>query len=495
VKIATSSRLDQYRQGRTVQGTHTTICLTIPQKQQRLLARYSLEEAFVRLGLPLRLTEGEPGEGEIVYGPVPDSWRGAALIYDPRCYDPAVRCAAVGSPPIWAPEGRPGGNVDLVGGLGRLLTLADESQVAEAHRNVHGIFPVTALPPARCRMRDEPMVENHAAALAKLLRALAPGTPAPAPRWPHGRYAVVVTHDTDAVALKAPMEIFFNGAKAVLRRDPVHARMAWEGLTRKGGADPLFGFGVWADVEKAAGVRSAFFLFGRRHARRHLNDCRSTVFGRGVNWDLLRRLADEGWEFGFHPSIWARNDKDEFVWGREALEARLGGPVHGLRHHYWALDWRFPHLTFRKHVSAGFRYDASIAWRDDAGFRAGTCLPYRPFDPEEGHALDIYELPTAIMDWNVITSGGDPNLAVDRAMRIAESVRQAGGALVVDWHTETAWEGYCYRNMRTTLVALISELRASSDAWFTTPWELAQHWHERRQRLLSETRQAATAGT
>jgi hypothetical protein len=486
--------LDQFRQDRTVPDACTTICLTIPQKRQRLLARYSLEEASVRAGLPLRITAGEPAEGEIVYGPAPDAWRGAALTYDPGCYDPAVRCAALGSPPLWAPEGRPARTIDLIGGLGRLLTLADESQVPEAHRNAHGIFSVTALPPARRRARDEPLVENHTAALAKLLRTLVPGMPAPTPRWPQGRYAVAVTHDTDAVALKAPMEIFFNGAKAVLRRDPVRARMAWEGLTLKG-ADPLFGFGVWADLERAAGVRSAFFLFGRRHARRHLNDCRSTVFGRRGNWDLLRRLADEGWEFGFHPSIWARNDDDEFVWGRETLEARLGKPVHGLRHHYWALDWRAPHLTFRKHVRAGFRYDASIAWRDDAGFRAGTCLPYRPFDPEEGHALDIYELPTAIMDWNVISSGGDTKQAVDRAMRIAGSVRQAGGALLVDWHTESAWEGYCYRNVRATLTALISELRADSDAWFTTPWQLAQHWHERRQRLLNETPPATRAGT
>jgi hypothetical protein len=253
----------------------------------------------------------------------------------------------------------------------------------------------------------------------------------------------------------------------------------WDGLTLNGD-DPLFGFGTWAEAERAAGLRSAFFLFGRGKVRPDINDCRSTVFNRKVNWDLLRCLADDGWEFGLHPPIRAKDNIDEFIWGKEVLETRLNRSIHGLRHHYWALDWRRPHLTFRKHLSAGFHYDSSIIWRDDAGFRAGTCLPYRPFDPERGRALDIYELPTAVMDGHVISDGGDVNAAVRRVQRIAESVREVGGMLILDWHTEAAVDDYCYRNLRTALARVLAELRARGDAWFVTPWELIRHWHERR---------------
>jgi hypothetical protein len=432
--------------------TSATICLTVPDPQLRPLVRYGLDEAFVRIGLPLRVVEGEPAKGAVIYGPVPASWRGAALAYDRRCYDPAARFAAVGSPPLWTPEGAEVENVDLIGGLGRLLTLADETQIDESLRNAYGTFLVAALSPARGRVRMEPLVEHHSSALCRRLKILAPGLPTPGPLWPAGhRYAVTVTHDTDAVALSAPLEILFNGVKAVLRRDAPRARMTWDGLTLKGD-DPLFGFGTWAEMERTAGLRSAFFVFGRRHVWPAINDCRSTIFNHRVNWDLLRSLANDGWEFGLHPPIRAKDDIDEFVWGKEALEARLGQPIHGLRHHYWALDCRRPHLTFRKHLSAGFRYDSSIAWRDDAGFRAGTCLPYRPFDPERGHALDIYELPTAVVDSHVISDGGDAEAAVRRALRIAENVRQVGGVLNLDWHTEAAVDGYCYRNVRTALV-------------------------------------------
>jgi hypothetical protein len=201
-------------------------------------------------------------------------------------------------------------------------------------------------------------------------------------------------------------------------------------------------------------------------------------------------LAADGWEFGLHPPIRAKYDLDEFLIGKEILETRLGKPVFGLRHHYWALDWRKPHLTFRKHVTAGFRYDSSVAWKDANGFRAGTCLPYRPFDPERQTALDIFELPTAMMDGYVIPQGGDLDAALECALAMADRVRRAGGVLNLDWHTEAGTDRYCYHNQRTMLMRLLSALRARADAWFVTPWELIQYWQERSRALSSDAERA-----
>jgi hypothetical protein len=474
-----------------------TVRITVPEPPLRAIARYSLEEVAVRLGVKLRTTEG--AADAIVYGPVPERWQGRVLPYDRRCYEPAARFAAVGSPPLWAPHGTPVEHIDLIGGLARLLTLADESQVDDQARNRHGTFPVAALPPARASASAEPLVEHHVAALGRRLATLAPEIAPAAPLWPAGRrYAVVVTHDTDAAALGAPMEIVFNSVKAIVRRDAVRARMAWDGLMLKG-TDPLFGFGTWAELERGLGLRSAFFLYGRGKVRPDLNDCRSSVFGAGVDWGLLRSLAADGWEFGLHPPIRAKHRIDEFLWGKQSVERRLGVPIYGVRHHYWALDWRHPHITFRKHVNAGFRYDSSIAWRDAAGFRAGTCLPYRPFDPGRGRPLDIYELPAAVMDAHVVNEGAsaaanpeaDTEAATRRALRVAENVRRAGGILMLDWHTEAASAAYCYRTYRPVFMRILATLIADSEAWFATPWDVTRHWHRRRMSLSRELEGAA----
>jgi hypothetical protein len=456
----------------------------MPDPTIRALAEYSLQEAFVRLGRPMLTFIGNPSEGMITYGPVPVTWSGAALHYDERCYDPTAAFSPVPLTSLWAPTGIDAANVDLIGGIGRLLTLADESQVSETCRNERGIFHTSALPSARQRVRAEPLVEQHIAALARELEVLVPNLPASRPLWPHGRlYSLVLTHDTDSVTLNAPQEILFNAAKAVIRVNGTYARMTWAGLVHR--SDPLLGFRAWAEMETSLGVRSAFLISARHVVRRHLNDCRSTVFNQDVDWDWLRSLADAGWEFGCHPAIRATDKDEEFFRGRSTLEAKLLRPVQGLRHHYLALDWRRPYLTFRQHVRAGFRHEMSIGWKDSPGFRAGTCLPYRPYDPELRRALDLYELPTAIMDSQIVRADDDPNEAEHKALEVVRSVRDVGGMLILNWHTEASLDKYCYRNCFTVLRSLLRRLREDSDVWFCTPSELTQYWMERRHSLLS----------
>ncbi len=365
-----------------------------------------------------------------------------------------------------------------MGGIFRLLGLLDESQIAESARNRRGTFGVSALPEERQRSAQEALVENHVQAIRKIL-----GDPKSAfPRWPGGKkFALLLTHDTDALNLASPQEILFNAVKAAVRLDGTRLRMAKEGFSYIGRAreNPFYGFPFWKKFAESRRVPSCFYLFARRPgSSRDLNDCRSSVVEQDVDWDFLREMSDCGWEFGLHAPIKASEDLDHFIWGKAFIEEKLRRPVYGLRHHYWALDWRRPYLTYRKHVNAGFRYDTSIAWRDSAGFRAGTCLPFRPFDPECRRPLDMYQLPTSIMDGHVYVPSQNPDTAATAARPVVEEVKRAGGALVLGWHTETACDRYCYDGYVRALGRVLDPLLAD-DAWVTTPWELIRHWHQR----------------
>jgi len=364
------------------------------------------------------------------------------------------------------------------------LCLVDEAQIAPPASNRFGSSRLSALPHSRAAAIAEPLVEHHAQALHKELMRIMPGLGPAIPRWPGGRrHAIVVTHDTDAVCHGHVQEVLYNSVKAVLRRDPLRLRMAWDGV-RGACHDATYCFRTWADIEAAQHVRSGFFLSGRARVSRHLNDCRSTVFNTNVDWTLLRRMADDGFEFGLHPAINAKDDVAELHWGKHAIEERLQRPIHGLRHHYFAIDWQRPHLTLRQHALAGFRYDSSIAISDAAGFRAGTCLPYRPFDPERGEPLELLELPLSLMDLCIINSGGNIQIALQRATDLLDRVRRVGGVLILDWHTESAFDGYCYSNYRTVLTEILKLVALESDAWIVTPSELARHWSARAKALI-----------
>ena len=462
-------------------------------------ARYAFGALALRWGIPIRFT-ADAGAADITYSgdPAARAWEGCALTFDPRLYEPGTMCRALHEPSgrwIWRRADLPAGDApDLVGGAFRLLTYLDESQVAEERRDRRGVFVTEALPPERRRMADRPLVEHHAAAvLDAVLRRRPRLEQAREQRWPDGRrIALVPTHDVDAVDLGAPLELVANLAKSVLRRSGDHVKLLTHGLSTLGSRSPgpYFAFPRWREWERERRLRSAFFVFVLpTGVRRDLNDCKSSLDGRRVDWEALRRMAADGWEFGLHAAINTRDTPAGFEDSKSWLEAKLGSAVHGLRHHYWAIDWRDPTVTHRQHQRAGFRYDSSIAWRDRAGFRAGTALPYQPFDPIAQAALDLVELPCTLMDGHVLDASirgapADPESGLRAGGEIVERVWEAGGMLVTNWHQEAASDRVHFKGYVETLDRLLAPLYGSSEVWVATPDEVSAHWQRRASSLL-----------
>ena len=446
-------------------------------------------------GVPLRLScDPSTQDAHVRYGAPGDRDPPDVLVlpFDRRLYDPACACAVLDHEGVrlWS---RPGVDVfssDFVASSYRLLTLLDEGQVDPAARDRRGVFTADALPVERRRMAALPVVDDQAAFLLARLESVRPGVTASGrPKWPGGkRYAVAITHDTDAITIGSSRELATNLTKFALRRDRRFGAMVRDGLryVRDPTGNPLFGFPRWRAVEGARSLRSCFFLYAKvAGVKFDLNNCKSSVVEQRIDWSELRRMNEDGWEFGFHAPINARLSLGALARGKQWIEERLGAPVHGVRHHYWALDWYEPHLTFRQHLNSGFRYDASLAWRDVSGFRAGTCHPFRPFDPGRRKPLDIYELPTCLMDGHALAGDADPRTAAEVGLESVDHVRRLGGVAVLDWHTESACNRYVYRNFRTAFEAIVERVREDGDAWSATPWEIVQHWHRRRADLAA----------
>jgi peptidoglycan/xylan/chitin deacetylase (PgdA/CDA1 family) len=269
---------------------------------------------------------------------------------------------------------------------------------------------------------------------------------------------------------------------------------------RVSASNPYFQFQRWKEWEAQSNLKSAFYLFYRpRGVRLDINDCKSSVAGRRTDWTSLKEIARQGWEFGLHTSIHSGERPAAIAEARAWIEDKLGCPVRGVRHHYWAIDCRAPHRTHRVHAESGFLYDSSIAWRDQAGFRAGTCLPYAPYDPEAEKELTLTELPCNLMDGHILfrdVSGArrDQDEAVRRGHQLMEAVKAAGGAAVLNWHQEKGFNRWEYPGFFEALQAVIEPYFTDSDVWVALPRELVEHWRTRASRILGSAGAAYGCG-
>jgi hypothetical protein len=411
--------------------------------------------------------------------------------FDASLYDSHTVCfpTECGGRILWGRLGTPPSMIDLVAASFRLLTLMDEQQIALNLRDRRGNFLVSALPKGRRSTIDLPLLDHQALFLQDKLFDIIPGLRSNImPRWPDGKkYAVCLSHDCDLIHIGHPRELAVAVVKSLVRRKKVYFDMALCGVRYLHSImeSPFWGFNGWAKYEMTYSMRSCFyFAVAPRKSFRRFNDCKSDVFSRGVDWKVFQSMHKQGWEFGLHPSIDAQKDLEEIVLQKKAVEERLEAPLMGLRHHYLAIDHFNAHNTFRKHVEAGFSYDTSLGWHEKAGFRAGTTLPYYPYDPLYKIPFPLIELPLSLMDtyiMNIINT----DQAIKAGREIASVVSVIGGMLMLNWHAETYFSKYIYANYLMVLQSILEPLISDADAWIATPLEIVKWWNYRNHVLKS----------
>jgi hypothetical protein len=278
----------------------------------------------------------------------------------------------------------------------------------------------------------EPLAHRYAELLGRELGARIPGKP-----------ALVLTHDVDNNFghLFARRESIRLLRLDIAARRPAAAARRTVGLMRRAARrrvpDPNDRFEDWRAWHGVWRSRPAYFfatsgLFDEGASRQ---DVPYDVRHPAVR-ETVRRAADAGAEIGVHFSLSAHASVDRLRAERARLEEIAGVPVRSSRHHWWALD-RPPEPTWRRHASAGVELDCSLGFNDRAGFRRGICVPFRPFDPAAGRAIDVHVLPTLAMDAAVF-DGRPVDEAVADLRALERVVREVGGALVLDWHVHSA---------------------------------------------------------
>jgi O-antigen/teichoic acid export membrane protein len=176
-------------------------------------------------------------------------------------------------------------------------------------------------------------------------------------------------------------------------------------------------------VERRFGYRSVIYVLngtgGRFGARSGLGAVRK----------LLQRVP-AGWQIGIHYNYDTFHQPERFASQKAEIEALIGEAVTAGRAHYLRFD---PRKSPAFVAERGIRFDESIGWSSQNGYKAGIAAPFRPLNEAVGTRLEVIELPLVFMDANLV-EGEDGYLSFKNLFGHLEKI---GGVISVLFHPGT----------------------------------------------------------
>ena len=309
------------------------------------------------------------------------------------------------------------------------------------------------------------------------------------PKWPDNKpYAVCITHDVDVISLQSKKEnfrrmkhVFKTWSQQNAKQNMIIAFESLENIANSmfSSQDPYHRIEDWLKVEQEVGARSTFFFAPEHVLKSHFTDCwykyddKLRFEGKKITVaELMSELNRRGWEIGLHPSWHSYNSVDEMKYQKEQIEKVLDCEIVSVRQHCLHFDNR---ITPSIQEAAGFKYDSTLGFNDNIGFRRGTSYAYPLYNIENNKILPVWELPLIIQDGAMFNYRKGMRLdkvkALEYIQMIAEKVKEVGGILTLLWHPHLIVDEIIWNTFQEALKILKKD-----DPWFATVSEIGDWW-------------------
>lgn len=320
------------------------------------------------------------------------------------------------------------------------------------------------------------------------------------PLWPRGaRFALCLTHDVDMVSRRwtfaqhlrsvalATAPLSAAGAPGAAERAVVAARGL--GRAARFGVSPAPDTSVTLErcqaLQRERGIRGTYLFTVYPGRRRSVFDavytgddaCRFGGRRRRVR-DVIRHLADDGFDVGLHAGYCTYDDVEAFRHEKATIEEHAGRAVVSCRQHF--LHWDAAR-TPRVHAEAGITVDSTVGFNRNIGFRAGTALPHLLFDPVAEAPVNVLELPLIVQEAPLFASNAlelDEETAGRVVAGIVDEIAATGGVATILMHPHSLLDP---RQLR--LYTRLLDQAAAEGGWIATMSDIRAWWDDRTARL------------
>jgi len=298
-------------------------------------------------------------------------------------------------------------------------------------RDEHGRFPSSSSLAGKSGFVRRPVVNEYAALLRKLLieSGVEEGS------FKTHAYRFTLTVDVDFPRHWKPgAHVLKKMFGTALRTGSIRAtrdKLASFKEFQQSGRDTYDTFDFLMDCAEANDQKAYFsFMTGgsRKFDPRHTLEEPSTM-------GIARKIQERGHECGLHPSYLSSTDTDIFNSEADKYASLMGKRPEFGRQHF--LRFEVP-LTWLLWENIGAKWESSLGYSDEVGFRCGTCYAFPVFDVVERRMLSLVEKPLIVMDVALRHHLKlSPDEAIVACADVMSQVKKYNGELVVLWHNSS----------------------------------------------------------
>lgn len=166
---------------------------------------------------------------------------------------------------------------------------------------------------------------------------------------------------------------------------------------------------------------------------------------RDHNYDEIIKSADTLFCSGLHPSYRSFGRQNVLRIEIERYKHITGHLPDKTRQHWLLL--KMPD-TYRSFAEAGIKYDYTMGYADEPGFRAGIARPYKFYDLDREKSTGLTIVPFQVMDGTLRQYRNmSPAAAIETIRELISVTRKVGGQFISVWHNTSlsernGWEGW-----------------------------------------------------
>ena len=204
--------------------------------------------------------------------------------------------------------------------------------------------------------------------------------------------------------------------------------------------DPYDRFDELHKIQQLYNVDTTYFLLLGDYG---LND--KNIPHTSKKFQSLIKEINDYYHIGTHPSFSSNSDESALKKEVKRLYDIAHVSINRSRQHFLKLE--FP-STYRKLIDHEIKFDYTMGYAEELGFRAGTCSPFYFFDLDREQETPLRLIPFCIMDASLRHYLNVEAVDVVSVVSpIIDDIKKVDGTFTMLWHNESLseiypWEGW-----------------------------------------------------